>query len=160
MVLQNRKTAIMVRFRTFILTIIFVSLLIVIYTTSLLDAPLFGLDKNYIAAILTGIYVLILLFQYFLNLCYIFYSDEGVNLILRFYSLRIFSSKKNSIEIPKNSFARFEVKKSSLGLKRNLYLYQKMRSGVAKYPPIPITSLTKEERVAIHDSLSRHVQKV
>ncbi len=160
MILQNRKTAIKVRFRTFILTIIFVSLVIVIYTTSLLDGPLFGLEKNYITAILTGIYVLILLFQYFLNLCYIFYSDEGVNLIFRFYSLRIFSSKKNSIEIPKNSFARFELKRSSLGLKRNLYLYQKMKSGIAKYPPIPFTSLTKEERTAIHDSLSRHVKKV
>ncbi len=150
----------MVRFRTFILTIIFVSLVIVIYTTRLLDTPLFGLDKNYITAILIGIFALILLFQYFLNLCYIFYSDKGPNLIFRFYSLRIFSSKKNSIEIPKNSFARFEVKKSSLGLKRNLYLYQQMRSGVAKYPPIPITSLTKEERAVIHNSLSGYVQKV
>ena len=160
MVLQNRKTAIMVRFRTFILTILFASLVIVIYTTSLLDAPLFGLTRNYITAILLGIFVLILLFQYFLNLCFIYYSDEGNNLIFRFYSLRIFSNKKNSIEIPKNSFVRFETKKNSLGLKASLFLYQQMRSGVAKYPPIPITSLTKEERRIIHDSLSRYVKKV
>jgi len=150
----------MVRFRTFILTIIFVCLVIVIYTTSLLDTPLFGLHKNYITSILVGIYALILLFQYFLNLCYIYYSDEGTKLIFRFYSLRIFSGRKSSIEIPKNGFVRFEIKRSYLGLKRKLYLHQQMRSGVAKYPPIPITSLTKEERTAIHNSLSRHVQKV
>lgn len=150
----------MVRFRTFILTIIFACLVIVIYTTSLLDNTLFGLTKNHVTAILLGIFVLILLFQYFLNLSFIYYSDEGANLIFRFYSLRILSNKKNSIEIPKNSFVRFEMKKNSLGLKRNLYLFQQIRSGIAKYPPIPITSLTKEEREAIHDSLSRYVKKV
>jgi hypothetical protein len=158
MVLQNHKTAIMVRFRTFVLTIIFVCLIIVIYTTRLLDAPLFGLHKNYITAILAGIFILILLIQYFLNLSFISYSDEGPNLILRYYSLRILSSKKNSIEIPKNEFVRFEVIKTSLGLKRELYLYQRVRSGIAKYPPIPITSLTKDERTAIHNSLSRYVK--
>ncbi len=150
----------MVRFRTFVLTLIFVCLVIVIYTTRLLDTPLFGLHKNYITAILVGIFALILLFQYFLNLCYIYFSDEGTNLIFRFYSLRIFSGRKSSIEIPKNGFVRFEMKRNCLGLKRNLYLYQQMRSGVAKYPPIPINSLTKGERTAIHNSLSRHVQKV
>ena len=159
MVLQNRKTAIMVRFRTFILTIIFVCLITIIYTTRLLDTPLFGLHKNYITAILVGIFILILLIQYFLNLSFISYSDKGPNLVIRYYSLRIFSSKKNSIEIPKSEFVRFEVIKTSLGMKRELYLYQRVRSGIAKYPPIPITSLTKEERTTIHDSLSRYVKK-
>ena len=159
MVLQNRKTAIMVRFRTFVLTIIFVCLLIIIYTTRLLDEPLFGLHKNYITTILVGIYILILLFQYFLNLCFLSFSDEGPTLIFRYYSLRILSGKKNSIEIPKNEFVRFEVVKTSFGMKRELHLYQRVRSGVAKYPPIPITSLTKEEWNTVHDSLSRYVNK-
>jgi hypothetical protein len=158
MVIQNRKTAIKVRFRTFILTIIFVSLLIIIYTTRLLDEPVLGLHKNYITAIFTAIYILLLLIQYFLNLCFISFSDEGPTFIFRYYSLRILSGKKNSIEIPKNEFVRFEVIKTSLGIKRELHLYQRVRSGVAKYPPIPITSLTKEERNKIHDSLSRQVK--
>ena len=159
MVLQNRKTAIMVRFRTFVLTIIFVSLVIIIYTTRLLDEPLFGLHKNFITAILVGIYILILMIQYFLNLCFLSFADEGQTLIFRYYSLRILSGKKNSIEIPKNEFVRFEVVKSFFGLKRELHLYQRVRSGVAKYPSIPITSLTKEERKIIHDSLTRYVKK-
>jgi len=158
MVLQNRKTAIMVRFRTFVLTIIMVILIVIIYTTRLLDGPLFGINKNYITAILVGIFVLILLIQYFLNLCFLSYADEGPNLIFRYYSLRILSGKKNSIEIPKNDFVRFEISKSFIGLKRELHLYQRMRSGVAKYPPIPVTSLTKEERTKILDSLSRYVK--
>ena len=159
MIIENRKTAIKVRFRTFILTIIFATLVIIIYTTRLLDEPLFGLNKNYYTLILTALFILILLAQYFLNLNFIYYNDKGPALVFRYYSLRILSSKKNSIEIPKNEFVKFEIRKSALGLKRNLYLYQQLKSGIAKYPAIPITSLTREERTAIHDSLAGYVRK-
>ncbi|UCG26770.1 MAG: hypothetical protein JSV24_07250 [Bacteroidales bacterium] len=159
MIIENRKTAIKVRFRTFVLTIIFATLVIIIYTTRLLDDPLFGLNKNYYTLILVALFILILFAQYFLNLNFIYYRDEGQTLVFRYYSLRILSSKKNSIEIPKNEFVRFEIRKSALGLKRELYLYQRIKSGIAKYPPIPITSLTRDERKAIHDSLARYVKQ-
>jgi hypothetical protein len=159
MTLENRKTAIKVRLRAFFSSLIFISIIIVIYTTRLFNSPIFGLNKYEYTILFVLVYIFTLLFSYSLNLNYIYYSDDGYAIIFRYYSLRIFSSRKSSIEIPKKYFVRFETKTSFLGLKENIILYQQIKTAEAKYPPISITSLTRKEKNKIKKSLSRYVKK-
>jgi hypothetical protein len=59
--------------------------------------------------------------------------------------LRIFSAKHKSIEIPLADFIGFEITTSFNGLKKGLVLFQKMKGKKAKYPPISISALKKEQ---------------
>lgn len=159
MILENRKTAIKVRLRTFVGTVVFATIISIIYTTRILNSPVLGLTKYQFTIFFALIYIFLLLYSYFLNLNYIYYSDNGHSIIFRYYSLRIFSSRKNSIEIPKKDFIQYDFEKTHFNLKENLVLYQRIKTGVAKYPPISISSLTKEEKIKLKKSLSRYVKK-
>lgn len=159
MILENRKTAIKVRLRTFVATVVFATIISIIYTTRILNSPVLGLTKYQFTIFFALIYIFLLLYSYFLNLNYIYYSDNGHSIIFRYYSLRIFSSRKNSIEIPKKDFIQYDFEKKIFNLKEILVLYQGIKTGVAKYPPISISSLTKEEKIKLKKSLSRYVKK-
>lgn len=159
MILENRKTAIKVRLRTFVATVVFATIISIIYTTRILNSPVLGLTKYQFTIFFALIYIFLLLYSYFLNLNYIYYSDNGHSIIFRYYSLRIFSSRKNSIEIPKKDFIQYDFEKKIFNLKETLVLYQGIKTGVAKYPPISISSLTKEEKIKLKKSLSRYVKK-
>lgn len=159
MILENRKTAIKVRLRTFVATVVFATIISIIYTTRILNSPVLGLTKYQFTIFFALIYIFLLLYSYFLNLNYIYYSDNGHSIIFRYYSLRIFSSRKNSIEIPKKDFIQYDFEKKNFNLKETLVLYQGIKTGVAKYPPISISSLTKEEKIKLKKSLSRYVKK-
>lgn len=159
MILENRKTAIKVRLRTFVATVVFATIISIIYTTGILNSPVLGLTKHQFAIFFALIYIFLLLYSYFLNLNYIYYSDNGNSIIFKYYSLRIFSSRKNSIEIPKKDFIQYDFEKKNFNLKENLVLYQQIKTGVAKYPPISISSLTKEEKIKLKKALSRYIKK-
>jgi len=159
MILENRKTAIKVRLRAFVGTVVFATIIIIIYTTRILSSPVLGLTKHQFTIFFVLIYIFLLLYSYFLNLNYIYYSDNGHSIIFRYYSLRIFSSRKNSIEIPKKDFIRYDFEKKIFNLKETLVLYRRIKTGVAKYPPISISSLTKEEKIKLKKALSRYIKK-
>ena len=159
MTLENRKTAIKVRLRTFVATVVFATIISIIYTTRILNSPVLGLTKHQFTIFFALIYIFLLLYSYFLNLNYIYYCDNGHSIIFRYYSLRIFSSRKNSIEIPKKDFIQYDFEKRIFNLKETLVLHQRIKTGVAKYPPISISSLTKEEKIKLKKALSRYVKK-
>ncbi len=159
MILENRKTAIKVRLRTFVATVVFATIISIIYTTRILNSTVLGLTKHQFTIFFALIYIFLLLYSYFLNLNYIYYSDNGYSIIFKYYSLRIFSNRKNSIEIPKKDFIQYDFEKKIFNLKENLVLYQRIKTGVAKYPPISISSLTKEEKIKLKKALSRYVKK-
>lgn len=159
MILENQKTAIKIRLRAFVSTIVFTTIIIIIYTTRILNSPVFGLTKHQFAILFALIFIFLLTYYYSLNLNYIYYSDNGHSIIFRYYSLRIFSSRKNSIEIPKKDFIKYDFEKKNFNLKENLILYRRIKTGVAKYPPISISSLTKKEKIKLEKALSRYVKK-
>ncbi len=80
------------------------------------------------------------------NIQFVFFSDEGENIVFRYFNAGIVGGKKNSISIAKNAFAGYETEKKYLGLSSSIILFQKVGQNIAKYPPIYITALSKEQK--------------
>jgi hypothetical protein len=81
-------------------------------------------------------------------------------LIFRYYSTGFIQGNKNSVEIEKKSFSGFTIDHSLFGLVRSITLYQRMKEGVAKYPPINISALKPREREEIIKTLTTYAPRV
>jgi hypothetical protein len=77
-------------------------------------------------------------------------------LIFRYYRTGLVPGNKNSVEIEKKSFSGFTIDLSLFGLIQSVTLYQRMKEGVAKYPPIHISALKPREREQIIKSLTSY----
>ena len=108
----------------------------------------------------TLIFLIIILVPVILNYQYIYFSDEGNMLIFRYYSTGFIQGNKNSVEIEKKSFSGFTIDHSLFGLVRSITLYQRMKEGVAKYPPINISALKPREREEIIKTLTTYAPRV
>lgn len=63
----------------------------------------------------------------------------------RFKSLSPFNSSNKTIQLKPEQFSRFDMIEKLAGLKKQLIVYVNSPSGLAKYPPISISALTKAE---------------
>jgi hypothetical protein len=72
----------------------------------------------------------------------------------------IVGGKKNSVEINKATFTGYKTETRFFGLMQSIILFQKMQQGVAKYPPIYISALTREEKAKVYKSLNLHTLPV
>ena len=156
MTINNKRTAFKARTRSLFLTIFVALLIIVILVSGWFDNPILGLEKNHYTLIILAIYFLISIYYYFLDLNYIFYNDDGDKIVLKFSSLRIMSKVKKAYEIPKQKFLGYQVIKTFFGLKKSLILFQYQNNKKAKYPPVSISSLTKNELTRLISSLRKN----
>lgn len=113
-----------------------------------------GLSNNMLAIFFAVAYMIFALYESFRNYNYIYYNDESDKIVLRFFSPAMFTSKKNSIEIPKKEFGGYELKSFFMRYRESLVLFKNTHKGLAKYPPVSITALSEEERYALLFSLN------
>ena len=99
------------------------------------------------------IFLIFFWFQYRMEYSYLYFSNNSKNLVFRFYSMRLFSGKPKTIEISKTSFFKYDIVTGFLNKKESLVLYQKTDKGVAKYPPISLTLLTKNQKTELKRAL-------
>ena len=85
---------------------------------------------------------------------------KGYNIIFRYYTTGLFSGKKNSVEIEKRTFSGFTIDKTFFGLIQSITLYQRLKEGVAKYPPIFISALKRRIKRAYSESLTSYAPRV
>lgn len=90
---------------------------------------------------------------------FIIYKETDDKIIVRYYPLHPFHDKFKSIEISKQTFSHFELKKRSLGLREDLFLFQMSAKGLAKYPGISLSALSKKQRSDVLESLARFSKK-
>jgi len=157
MIIENSKTVIKIRLRAFVASVIVVVLITLIYTTRILINPIWGLNESQWSFIIIGVFVLILILNNFRDFHYIYFSDNGNKIVVKFYSTRIFSGKKNTIEIHKKDFVKFETNSSFFKMRDYIIIYQKLKKGIAKYPPISITGLSKKDKTKLKNQLSLYV---
>ena len=157
MIINNYRKTIIVKLRRFAIAVTIMVIIIIALMTELLN--FFENSHIYISVILGSSYILYYLIEYFLNYNYIYYTDEGKKLIFRFYSMRMFQGVKKAIEIPKETFVRYEVKTSFFGTKSLLILYRVHQKEIIKYPPLNITLLKKGEKLNIYSSLNKFKKK-
>jgi hypothetical protein len=94
-----------------------------------------------------------------LNYQFIFFSDDGENIVFRFFNAGIVGGKKNSVEISKRTFAGYTTESQVLGLSKSIILFQQVGQKAAKYPPIYISALTREQRKKVLQALLLYAPK-
>ena len=139
--------------KTFVLAIF---LLLVVLTAVFL--PVDNMFKFLICGALSVTFLIFYWFQYKMEYTYFYFSNNGNNLIFRFFSLRNFYGKPRTIEISKLSFVKYDILTSFFNKKDSLVLYQKTPKGVAKYPPISLTLLSKKQKTELKRALFALVQ--
>jgi hypothetical protein len=159
MTFDNIKTVISLRIKIFIVTVLLLTYFIVTYGASLIRFPLLGMNETFWTVLLVSIYFLYAIYPMVLNYQYVYYSDEGDTIVFRYFMAGIVGGKKNSIEINKHYFAGYKTETGYFGMKQSVTLYQRLREGVASYPPIYISNLSAKERAKVLNSLHLHSPK-
>jgi hypothetical protein len=112
----------------------------------------------YFLASFTFIFISCVWFTLSLNFNYIIFKETDNSIIFRYYPLHPFHDKFKSIEIPKNKLSHIVIKESVFGLKSSLELYQITNQGIAKYPPLSISALKKEQKSIIFELCQKYSQ--
>ena len=115
--------------------------------------PIDTLFKYMIYGVLSVLLLIFFWFQYQMNYTYFYFSNNSKNLIFRFYTLRIISGKPKTIEISKMSFLKYDIVTDFYNKKDSLVLYQKTTKGMAKYPPISLTLLSRNQKTDLKRTL-------
>lgn len=156
---QNKRNTTSVWLNKFIITFIFTLLIIFTGFTKVFDEPVLGISRVYWIVIIIGFWLVITSLLNMRKACYIYFEDAGNNLIFRYYPLKIINRKKNAIEIPKKDFVQFKIEKFFFGKYEKLILYQRFKKGVAKYPPISLSAVNKNDIAKIKTLLSEYLKQ-
>jgi len=156
MTFNNSKAIISLRIRLFTATVLFLLYIVLTYIADVIRFPVLGLSETVWTVVLVCLYFLYALYPMILNYQYISYSDEGDKILFRYFTAGIVGGKKNSVEISKTEFAGYKREKKLFGLVQSVILFHQLREGVAQYPPIYISILSKKERARLLNSLYSH----
>jgi hypothetical protein len=145
MTLDNSKTIISLRIKLFGATVVLLAFIALTYAAKIIKFPLLGMSDTFVTLTLVGIYLLFAFLPMILNYQYVWFSDDDERIIFRYFTAGIIGGRKNSVEIRKDSFSGYKTESKYFGLSRSLLLFQKVGKGTAKYPPIYISALNKEQ---------------
>lgn len=152
MTLSNQSRAANIKLFYYIITFVYLSLTVL---TVYLSPPY----MKFMIAGLLAVFVLLVGLNLTREYNFIIYKETDDKLIIRYYPLHPFHDKFKSIEISKQTFSHFELKKRSMGLREDLFLFQISSRGLAKYPGISLSALSKTQRDEILTSLSKNSKK-
>lgn len=145
MTIDIKRTVLYTQLRRFITLIVFCLIILLVILLGSLRSDILGLDKYSWALIIGLVYVITLIVESVLEFNYIYFNDEGSNIIFRYFSMSMFSRKKSSIEIPKNEFGGYKLQTYLWGLKKKIVLLHKFKDHNAPYPEVSLTGLSREE---------------
>lgn len=127
----------------FFMTLVSLGILYDFYSEYLIHIP------SWIYSVFFGVcFILYLIYrgqmQYYII---IFDDEEDINSInLKFYPMTALFPKYNMLKIPKNALYKIELQKSFMNRREEIVIYQKMKEGIAKYKPISLSALNKENK--------------
>lgn len=159
MTFDNSKTIISLRIKLFGVTVLFLSFIVLTYIAGIIKYPLLGMSETVWTLFLAALYLIYAFMPIYLNYQYVYFSDEGEAIIFRYFNAGIVGGRKNSIEINKRTFSGYSTEKKMGGLIRSITLFQKIGDGIAKYPPVYISALSKEERTKMFRTLNQYAGK-
>ncbi len=146
MVIDNKKTTISLQLRRLLLIVLLAVVVVLLFYYDVFSKESTGVEQSYVIFALIVLYLGYYFWGLLRNYHYFYYSDLSPSkLVFRFYSLAPLSKRQNSIEIRKDEFYKFGFENNMLGLRRYLVLYQNTAKGIAKYKPISVSLLKKNE---------------
>jgi len=159
MKIDNQRNTYRIWLSRLVMTIVFALVILVLVFVSWFDNLESGITKYHMIILISAIYLLINLINYLKQPYFISYSDLGERIVLRYYPVSMFTSRKNSIEIPKKQFVKFELKPFLLGTQHKLILIQNFRGKEAKYAAISLSAMDKADRQKMLQALENYVTK-
>ncbi|MGQ8336420.1 hypothetical protein ACUNWD_07695 [Sunxiuqinia sp. A32] len=142
MELSNQKRSKKIK-RTFNLLLVIILLVVLFFVWKEMDLE---------AIITGGVLVLVIVFSQLVSLNYFYYSSDGDDLIIRYYPLIAFFGKEySSVEFNKKMLYHAEIKKTFLF--SDLVVAIKTAKGIAEYPEISLSALSKKQIQAILSDL-------
>ena len=159
MTFDNTKQIISIRIKLFFATVLILAYLAVTYLGKLIKFPVLGLSDTVWTIILLSIYLIIFLIPIVLNYQFVSYSDDDENIVFKYFNAGMAGGKKNSIQIYKSTFTGYKTESRLFGLDQSLILFQKVGQGVAKYPPVHISALSRDQKNKLIRALNEHLPK-
>lgn len=147
MIINNKEISARLRLGLMLFVLIYMVILV-------LSLVLSWSPKHHLELASTIIFAIGLFFFFSKKLCYIYYNSEGTKIILRYTVLQPLSNGNFSIEMPRRDLDKYELITSNFGLRKSIALSVRTPNGVAKYKPVSISSLTKEEREKLINNLN------
>lgn len=112
-----------------------------------------------IVGALTGFVVSFIVISLLFNYNYIIFQESEDKVIVRYYPLHPFHHNFKSIEISKATLSHYELKSGMFGMRSELTLYQITNKGLAKYPPVSLSAVSKKNKEKIIETLKRSSSK-
>ncbi len=159
MKVDNQKNTYRIWIRRLTLTIVFTLAIIILIFIPWFDKPDLWLSEFHAMIFLAAVYVVISIINTMKIPYFVSYNDHGDMIVMRYYPLSLFNSKKNSIEIPKQQFVKYELKPFFFGRYQKIILFQHFRNKVVGYPPISFSALDEEDKSRILASLQKYMRK-
>lgn len=117
---------------------------------------LFLLNLILYAIACLGVFTLWVLYFQVSDYNYIYFSDENNKILLRYYkAVRFGKGEYNSIEFPQYMLQNAYFENSMAGKMSDLTLIVKTKRGMAEYPAVSLTALSKEEKSRLQSSLNK-----
>jgi hypothetical protein len=156
MKLDNQKNTYRIWLSRLIMTVVFTLIILAIVFLPWFDESEFWLNKYHVVIFVSAIYIVLNWINYLKRPYFVSYTDQGEMLVIRYYPISMFTSRKFSIEIPKDQFVRYELKPFLLKSQHYLILFQNFRDKVVPYPRISLSALEKEDRAKMLHSLDKY----
>jgi hypothetical protein len=138
------------------MTIVFSLIILAIVFLPWFDETKFWLSKYHVVIFISAIYIIVNWINFLKRPYFVSYNDQGEMLLVRYYPVSMFTSRKHSIEIPKKQFVKYELKPFLFKTQHYLILHQNFRGKVANYPRISLSAMEKEDREKMLASLSKY----
>ena len=157
MKIDNQKNTYRIWLSRLIMTIVFTLIILLIVFLPWFDQTEFWLTKYHVAIFISAVYIIVNWINYIKRPYFVSYNDQGEMLVIRYYPVSMFTSRKNSIEIPKKQFVKYELKPFLFGTQHYLIVHQNFRGKVAIYPRISLSALDKKNLENMLHSLDKYV---
>lgn len=156
MIIDNKSNVYRIWIRKLVTTLSFTILIIVVMFLDFLGTSGSSMIKFYVVIGISIVFVVVSILGVMRNPYYFYFDDSSDVLVIKYYPVGILNSKKHSAQIPKQHFVKYETTKFFFGKEERLHIYQHYRKKIAKYPPISLSAVNKEDREKLKLALTSY----
>ncbi|OFX88235.1 MAG: hypothetical protein A2W99_10125 [Bacteroidetes bacterium GWF2_33_16] len=155
MTINNSSRIVRYNITQFVVLLVYATILSLLVFTVTLDMLLKDINKTTIVVLITLVYLGFLMYNYIIDYNFISFSDNGNKFVFHYISNRPLNKQRKAIEIAKNKFDGYNIERSFFGKKIEIIISIKTQNGVAKYPPLNISALSKTQIILLTKSLKQ-----
>ncbi len=159
MIIENDKKTVQFKAQRILYAIFIGILVILLYYIFPYEGAVYGVSRWLIIGIPLVAYVLFLFYHYSINATYLYFANEKGVFVFRFFSVRGLGEKRKSFEIPTDQLVGLTVAKTFFSKRIELTLFKRVGQGNAKYPPVSLSLLSKDQRDQLLHVLNSAVKK-